>query len=239
MVGRFAPFKRFFCFLVWGVACYEFGKQKRLERKSNLAFVDRLLEFGSSQAEAPAPAHLREQPRSCSQKQLTLRERRHPSSIILDEGGVSRVAKSLVGASEHAWDVSVYTRACEAFVHVLLTLPAFPPLPLPAPSAPISLTHCRSLALYTLLPACVHARASPDEQRHTHTPLARTPPHHQVIFGTFRIAQVREPYSIVRYAADRCWPPLDKVRCDTPYLDSTFTTPVNLWTRPVCTSHDL
>ena len=33
----------------------------------------------------------------------------------------------------------------------------------------------------------------------------------QVIFGTFRIAQVREPYSIIRYAADRCWPPLDAV----------------------------
>jgi hypothetical protein len=33
----------------------------------------------------------------------------------------------------------------------------------------------------------------------------------QVIFGTFRIAQVREPYSIIRYAAERCWPPLEEV----------------------------
>ena len=33
----------------------------------------------------------------------------------------------------------------------------------------------------------------------------------QVIFGTFRIAQVREPYSILRYAAERCHPPLQTV----------------------------
>eukprot|EP00960_Hanusia_phi_P061388 764831-Hanusia_phi.AAC.3 len=33
----------------------------------------------------------------------------------------------------------------------------------------------------------------------------------QVIFGSYRIAQVREPYSVVRFIAEKCDPPLSEV----------------------------